>query len=982
MKQLLLMLLFISGFFSTLQSQEIGVSGKITDDSGEPLPGVNVVIKGTSTGTTSDFDGNYEIDAPSTGTLVFSSLGFGTKEMRIAGKTTLNVMLSTSAQALEEIVVVGSRGQARTKLETPVPVDVINIAEQSINIPQTDLSQMLATTAPSFTAFVSQGGDLSSHVAPPSLRGLAPNQMLVLINGKKRHSSALLLGNQTGTPANAVDMSLIPSAAIERVEILRDGASAQYGSDAIAGVMNIVMKKGTNKFTGALTVGGYPNSPPDLSDSDLTDDEKALDRDTGADGFNYQFDGNYGFGFENGGYLNITGMLRQAKRTIRPTVLALSRAPLYSSNYLNNELTNTDGNPIITNPELVVALANGDAAAASELTTVAGLMNARGIEQKDVATYAGLPAMNIGTLAYNFEIPLNDEVNFYSFGDVGFKFTEGFSCFYRRAAQTDRFSYELFPNGFRPQIYSNQTNLAFSAGVSGMLGEYKFDLSNTFGTNGMNFNMFNTWNASLGNASPTEMDLGKHSFTQNTANLDISRYFDNVMEGFNIAAGVEYRMENYKIEEGQAESFTAGEAGVYTATEDNELLIGPDGFPLEDLGGNPIVDDSGNPLVLPYAGISRELVKSFALNCQCFSGFSPENASDSFRTVIAAYLDAELDVTDNFFVGAAVRTENYSDFGSVFTGKVASRLSLSDNFALRGSFSTGFRAPSLQELNYSHSFTFFVNLVPFDGTLYPNSSSAARAIGVGQLTEEKSTNVSFGFTTKLFDKLDLTVDAYKIDIKDRIFQTNTFSSADAPALGPVIGSGLANFRINGGDISTKGIEVVANYNTYVGENKLGLVLSGTFRENKFEGATVPDLNTALTDEELEAKYVSRASIGQFETGTPNSKIIGTVTYDFGKFSALLRGTRYGSVTDLDNNQADLQDGTFGYPDQTYTPEFTTDIGLTYKFSPSLSLTVGGNNIFNEYPEIQRYEQRTFYLYSTYQQGSSGAYYFGRLTFSL
>ena len=970
--------------FNTLitYAQEIMITGKVVDDLGVVLPGTDVIIKGTTKGATTNFDGEFTIDAPSDGILIFSSLGYGKKEIPINGQTSIDVTLETAAEQLLETIVIGSRGQARSQMDSPVPVDVINIAEQSVNIPQTDLGQMLATTAPSFTAYVNEGGDLSSHVAPPSLRGLAPNQMLVLINGKKRHSSALLLGNQTGTPSNAVDMSLIPAASIASVQILRDGASAQYGSDAIAGVMNIILKKATNKFTGTLTMGGYPNSPPDLSDSDLTDEEKALDRDTGADGFNYQFDGNYGFGFENGGYLNITGMLRQSKRTIRPTVLALERSPLYSSNYLNNELTNTNGNPIITNPELVTALANGDAAAASELTTVAGLMNARGIQQKDVATYAGKPAMNIGSLAYNLALPISDDVDFYSFGDASFKYTEGFSCFYRRAAQADRFSYELYPNGFRPQMYTNQTNLGFSAGVEGMLGDFKFDLSNTFGTNVMDIGMFNTWNASIGNTSPTDINIGLHSYTQNTANLDISRYLDDVLEGFNIAGGIEYRMENYQIEVGQEEGWTAGEVGVYTATEDNEVLIGPDGFPLEDLDGNQIVDGSGNAVVLPYAGVSQELVKGYALNCQCFGGFSPNNASNSYRTVMAAYLDTELDVTDNFFVGAAIRSENYSDFGNVFTWKVASRFSITDNFALRGSYSTGFRAPSLQELNYSQSYTFFVNLVPFDGTLYQNNSSASKAIGIANLTEEKSKNISFGFTAKLWNKLDITVDAYKIDISDRIFQTNDFDASEAPVLEPLIGSGYASFRINGGDISTKGLEVVANYNTYFGENKLGVIFSGTFRENKFEGATVPNLNTALTDEELEAKYVSRASIGQFEKGTPSAKIIGTVTYDFGKFSALLRGTRYGSTESLNNNIQNLQNGLTGYPDQYFTPEFTTDIGLTYKFSPSVSLTVGGNNIFNEYPEIQRYELRTFGLYSDYQQGSSGAYYFGRITFSL
>ncbi|MGS2738911.1 TonB-dependent receptor [Sinomicrobium sp. M5D2P17] len=975
-------LLYILSLFtmSGVFAQDITVTGKVTDDNGAPVPGADILIKGTLKGAITDFDGVYSIDAPPDATLIFSSLGLTTREIPIHGKSTIDVMLEMAAEQLEEMIVIGTRGQSRTKLETPVPVDVINVSEQAINMPQTDLGDVLRATAPSFNAFQSQAGDLSSHVVPPTLRGLAPNQMLVLINGKRRHTSALLLDNQTGSSSNATDMSFIPTASVERVEILRDGASAQYGSDAIAGVMNIILKKGTDRFTGTLSAGGYPGLEPDISDQ-LTPEENELNRDFEGDGFNFQFDGNYGISFENGGFLNINGTIKQAKRTLRPSVLSISRAPLYSSNYLNNETTDVNGNPVITNPELIEALAGNNTALADELRTVEGLMASRGIEQKDVSSYAGNPAMNLGVLSYNLELPLSDIAYFYSFGDLGYKYTEGFSCYYRRAGQADRSSYSLYPNGFLPQMYTNQFNTSFATGVRGMLGDYNFDVSNTLGINKMNIGMFNTWNASIGESSPTDMDLGVHNYLQNTTNLDLSRYYDDILEGLNIAAGVEFRVERYQIEEGQEEGWTAGSAGVYTAKEDDELLVGPDGLPLEDLEGNPIVDENGEPIVLPNNGISRELIKSFALNCQCFRGFGPENASTNFRSVIGAYVDVEVDFTDKFFMGLAFRTENYSDFGNVYTGKLAARLLLSDNFAIRGSFSNGFRAPSLQELNYSHSYTFFVDLVPYDGTLYRNSSAAARAIGVGLLQEERSTNLSFGFTAKLFRNLDLTVDAYKIDITDRIFQTSEFDATEAPALSPVIGPGLASFRINGGDVSTQGIEVVANYHTFIGRNKLDATLSGTFRENKFEQVNVPDLNTVLTDEEVAAKYVDRGSIGQFETGTPSSTIIGTVSYSFGRFSTMLRGTRYGSVEALGSYEQTLNDGTFGYPDQVYTPEFVTDLGITYAFSDHLSLTVGGNNIFNEYPEVNNYERRGFYMYSNYQQGSNGSYYFGRLTFS-
>ncbi|TRX58782.1 TonB-dependent receptor [Fulvivirga sp. M361] len=980
MKKLLLLTVFMS-FTLFVVAQDITVSGKITDDNGSAIPGVNIAIKGTGKGTLTDLDGKYSVKTTSDATIVFSFLGYKTQEIELEGQSTLNLSMVESTRELSEVVILGSRSQGRTKLETPSPVDVIKIDEMSQNMPQMDLAQMLVATAPSFNAVRSQGGDLNSHVDPPTLRGLAPNQMLVLINGKRRHTSALLNASQTGSSANAVDMSFIPAAAIERVEILRDGAAAQYGSDAIAGVMNVILKKGSGKLTGSLTMGGYPNYAPDFGDSDLTEDELSLTRETDPDGFNYQFAANYGFDFKNGGYLSLTGLLRQDKRTIRPTVLALSRSPLYDNTYLNNERTDINGNPIITNPELVAALADGNTALASELTTVEGLMNARGIDQLDVATYAGQPAINLGGMAFNLGLPVSEDIEFYAYGDIGYKHVEGFSCFYRRAGQTDRSNFDLYPNGFRPQIYTDQANTAFTTGMSGKLGDYNFDFSNTFGRNAMRFGMFNTFNASLGSTSPIDMDLGKHSFIQNTANVDISRYFDDVLSGLNVAVGTEMRVENYSIEAGQPESYAAGTIGIFTATEDNQLLIGPDGFPLEDLGANPIVDENGNPMVLEHAGVSQTIVKNYSLNNQCFRGFGPENESNEFRSVTAAYVDVELDVTEKFLIGVAGRAENYSDFGEVLTGKVTSRYSITDDFAVRGSYSSGFRAPSLQELNYSHTFTFFVDLVPFDGTQYPNNSTAARVIGIGPLQEEKSTNISFGFAAKLFKKLDLTVDAYKIDIRDRVFSTSEFDAGEAPVLEPVIGAGLASFRINGGDISTQGIEIVANYGTRLGAGNLDVTLSGIFRENKFEGANVPDLNTNLTDDELRDKYVDRGSIGQFETGTPNTKMIASATYTIGKLSTMIRSSYFGQVVDRDTRTRTLLDGSEGFADQTFDPQSTIDLGITYNVTPNIRITVGGNNIFNKYPDIRRFERRTFYLYSNYQQGSAGAYYFGRVGFT-
>ena len=978
---LLLCTLFVA------QAQEITINGKVSDSQG-PLPGVNVLVKGTTKGVITDFDGLYSITADSDAILVYSFIGYAKLEIPVNSKTTINAILEESAQQLTETVVVGSRGQARTKLKTAAPVDVISVSKQAINMPQLDVGQMLVASAPSFTAVRSQGGDLSSAVTPPTLRGLGPNQLLVLVNGKRRHSGAQLITSPTGSQANSVDLNFISLDAVDRVEVLRDGASAQYGSDAIAGVINFITKKGTNEFTANFTSGFYTNNNPDLSDSNISESDQDLlnEKSEGVDGVTHQLGLNYGTSFENGGFLNITGMYRQNEQAIRPNI---SGSTPYGDAYLNNQRTDPSGNIIITNPELLAAQAAGDAALASNLQTDAGLLAARGLTAYDISTFAGLPAAISSVISYNLEIPLSkdSETSFYSFGDFGYSNGDLFSCFYRRSAQADRFSYDLYPNGFRPQMVSTQTNIGFTGGIKGKLGDWDFDFSNTFGTNTQRYSQFNTINASLQSESPTEMDLGTHKFTQNTANFDVSKFYPDILAGLNIAAGAELRVENYIIERGQEESYAAGDAGVITATEDNQALIGPDGFPLEDLSGNAILGEDGEALVLPFGGTSSYPVLNYSPNSQCFRGFAPENEANEFRTVTAAYLDVELDVTDKWLVAGAVRTENYSDFGGVFTGKFATRYSISDNFAIRGSVSSGFRAPSLQELNYSHTFTFFVDLEPFDGTLYPNNSSAARAIGIENLQEERSTNFGFGFTTKLFNKVEITADYFKIDIKDRLFDTGNFSASDAPVLEPIIGSGLASFRINGGDISTQGVEVVVNYNERVGEGMLGLNLSGIISDRTFEGANIPDLDTALSDEDLEAKYIDRAVIGQYEVGNPTTTFIGSATYSIGKWSANLRGNYFGEISRLDDGIGTLTDVNFpnvgqqGYSDQTFSAQFTTDFGVTYAATDNLSLTLTGQNIFNELPDLYRAEERGFYLYGNAQQGSLGAYYSARATFS-
>ncbi|OIN60090.1 TonB-dependent receptor [Arsenicibacter rosenii] len=959
---------------STVLAQTKRVTGKVvTSINAEPIQGVNILVKGNSRkGAITNNLGEFALDASPEDILVISFIGFKSKEIKVGANTAINVSLDDDVSQLSELVVTGTRNVGRTTLETPVPVDVISIKEMMGTLPQMDLAQMLAYVAPSFNAVRSQGGDLDSHVDPVQLRNMAPNQILVLVNGKRRHTSALLItGTAVGSPSSSVDLMTIPAAAIDRVEILRDGAAAQYGSDAVAGVVNIILKKGTNQLTGNLTGGGYLNSGGNAG---------GLTKSGKPDGFNYQFDANYGFKIGDKGYLNLSGQVTQRRPTLRPFV---NDWQIYDATYLNNMRTDKSGKPVITNPELINALAAGNTTLATSLKTEAGLLSARGLTPADFAVYAGMPAITMGSTFYNAGYEINPNTTLYAFGGASYKYLKGFSCYYRRPSQTDRFNYLLYPNGFRPQMTSNTSDVSNTVGIRSKIGEFSVDFSNTFGRNAMRIGMVNTMNASYGSNSPVNMYLGTHQFTQNSTNLDFSRYFKGIMKGLNVAFGAEMRMENYKIMKGQDESYTYGDAGTLTVTKAG-LLVGPDGKPLQNAASVPILDPSGNPVSV-YAG-QQVVVKSLSSNCQCFAGFGPKNERNEYRTTMGAYLDAELEMTKKLLVTGAVRLENYSDFGAVSIGKLAARYSLASNLTLRGSIASGFRAPSLQEMNYTHTATAFVpdaNGVPqpLDVTTYPTNSTAARVLGIKNLQQENSRTYGLGMTYQPMHGFEVTVDAYQIDVRNRIFRTSYFNASEVGNnYNEVIGGGEAQFFVNGANVRSRGLEVVGNYtHAMSGKRSLTFSLAAILSKNTILTRKTLNLNVAnLTPDQVVEKYLSRDVIGQFETGTPRQKLIGSVMYRFSKFDVMLRGTYFGSVTE----RSVSADEKGSYYDQTFKAQTVFDLSVGYNVSRSLKLSVGGSNIFDKYPELLRSENRGFYLYSNNQQGSNGAYYYGRLSFNL
>jgi iron complex outermembrane receptor protein len=852
------------------------VSGRVADDNNEPLIGVNILEQGTSNGTVTDLDGNYSLTVSSgEASLVFSYTGYSTTIIEIKGETALDVEL-VEGIALGAVQVVGSRSYKRSSTETPVAVDVIDIQEVATKNGNIELNRILQYLAPSFNASKQSGSDGAEHIDPASLRGLGPDQTLVLINGKRRHQSSLInIFGTRGKGNTGTDFNAIPASAIERIEILRDGAAAQYGSDAIAGVINIVLRSETNKLTGSLTAGGYnpkapgdfepgtPNIPGNFLDLDGSGTTTRSDDPT-LDGITYKVAANYGFDLgDKGGFANFTTEFVNREKTLRP-----------------------------------------------------GATFRRGMGEAEISGFS---------FFMNSAVPISDNTEFYLFGGRNYRDTDAYA--FTRNKGDDRAVPSLYPDGFTPRITSIIEDNSLSGGIrTTIAGGWSVDFNNTIGKNNFHYFIKGTNNATLGAASPTDFDAGGHSLVQNTTSLDFSKYFESSENtGFNLAFGMEYRTDNFEI--------FAGEPGSYAAYDVNGLIItGPD---QESTG--------------------------LAAGSQGFPGYSPANEVDRSRSNFAVYADTEFDISEAFLLSAALRFENYTDFGSTLNWKLASRYKISDNFSLRGAISTGFRAPSLAQIYYNLRFTSFVDGQLTEALLSANNSPVTKGFGIQDLIEEQSFNTSLGFTFKS-GPFTATVDGYFIDIEDRIVITGNF---DANFLG--IGVETAQFFANAADTESRGLDIVLSYRADLA-NRSSLTASLAGNLNKLEVTEVKNGNLA------ESTFFSLRDRSLLEDAAPSSKFAFNLNYSNPKFGASLGLTRFGEVSYLSFDDATRVE---------YDAKITADLTLTAKLSKKINFTVGANNLFNTYPTQQIASDNTDSggYWDSVQMGFGGAYYYARLGFS-
>ena len=856
--------LFLVLFSFSAFAQRFKVSGKITDASGEPLTGASVIEKGTNNGTTADASGIYSLSVGYSGaTLIVTYVGYNKIDKEINGQETQNFTLE-DATLLSQVTVVGSRNMNRSSTDTPAPIDVINIQEVTTKQGQLDVNQLLQFAAPSFNSNRQTGSDGADHVDPASLRGLGPDQTLVLINGKRRHQSALVnLFGSRGRGNTGTDLNAIPAAAIERIEILRDGAAAQYGSDAIAGVINIVLKETVNQLTANVNAGMY----------------KAKYRfdDKNFDGQNYNVNLNYGLKVAKTGFINVT------------------------ADYNFRDHTNR--------------------------------ANTSPLDEISRRQY-GDPQMKNAAIYYNAKIPVGKNFQVYSFG--GHNTRTGDAYAWTRFADDVKNIPSIYPNGFDPIIASKITDNAATVGVRGVWKQWDIDLSNTYGFNKFDFSVKNSLNTSLGAQSQTSFEAGGFQLGQNVTNLNFTRFYKSVLSGLNVAFGGEYRTERYKI--------FAGEEASYTTYDQN-----------------------------------------FAGGSQGFPGFSPADITNNSRSNAAAYLDIEADITKKLLVDAAVRFENYSDFGSTLNGKLGARYKITDDIAVRGSVSTGFRAPSLAQKYFNSTFTNFVNGQAVQVLLANNNSAVTKALGIPELKQETSQNASLGVTvTPKGSALSVTVDGYYVKVKDRVVLTGQFSEDD-DAIGPLLKSlnvGQAQFFTNAlSYTTTKGIDVIIAHSTALGKGRFSTTLAANFNWMK-----LGPINTSPALVGKEDTYFNQRERSFVLASAPPSKINLTFDYTVSKLSLMVRFVRFGEIKLTNWNYGSINEDTnkeytpAEYTD-VYKPKIQTDVTVNYKFSKNISLSIGGSNILNAYPNMSKpYLTESGGAWDPVQMGSNGAFLFTRLGF--
>ncbi|WKE65942.1 TonB-dependent receptor [Gallaecimonas kandeliae] len=757
----------------------------------------------------------------------------------------------------ETIEVVGSRIALRTATDSAAPVDIIT-GEQLAATGMTETARALQFAAPSYNFPFSAVTDGSDAVRPATLRGMSPDHTLVLVNGKRRHGSALVhLSGTVGKGASNVDLNAIPVTAIKRIEILRDGASAQYGSDAIAGVINIVLKDDAEG--GALNVQGGQTYQ--------------------GDGEQWRVGWNQGLRFLDDGFVNLSFEAQHKNKTNRAGPDPRQQYPLLA-----------DGSP---DPR--------------EAT-----FNRKSHHVGD-AQYD-----NIG-LFVNAAKPL-DNGKLYAFGGISNRETKS-GAFYRRALDSRNLP-QVYPDGFLPKLAPEIRDQSLNLGYQFELGDWQFDSSVGFGKNRFKYKVKDSLNTSLGADTPTDFYAGALSTSETNLNLDASRdiaFFND--SNLMLALGAAWRKNQYQVEAGEPDSY-------------------------------------------------------FGSGSQGFMGFTPESATKESRHNLGLYLELENQLTDDFYWAAALRHEDYSDFGTNNSWKLAGRYELSSQFAVRATANTGFRAPSVQQLYFTNISTLFNpdpvtgDLVPTESGTFNNLAPITQALGVGKLRPERSKSYSMGLVYTGDDGLAVTLDAYQIKVDDRIVLSSSLSSKDASLpqnvrdLIGATGAEAARFFVNAVDTKTQGLDLVVTQDWDLGGyGSLKGNLAWGYNKTDIEDVHLPQLLGGL-----EGRLFDDIERTRMTAANPRNTGSLGLTHRLGDFQTTARVNYFGTYS-------------IGYSSGPvkYDHRWVADLAVKYFATDHLALTLGAQNLFDTYPE-KRPEDNNFngifvYPLTNSPFGFNGGYYY-------
>ncbi|TMO81897.1 TonB-dependent receptor [Pseudoalteromonas sp. S3776] len=843
----------------------------------------------------------------------------------LATTTTAGLFISGSVIAAEEsetkvnknvekIAVVGTRSAPRSIGDSPVPIDIIG-GEELEKSGNTDMLELLKGSVPSFNVHQNPISDAASLVRPANLRGLPSDSTLILLNGKRRHRASVIafLGGGINDGAQGADISVIPSIALKQVEVLRDGAAAQYGSDAIAGVMNFQLKDASEGGKFEVRHGQYYE----------------------GDGDTTQISGNVGLPFTDNGFANLSFQYKTADATSRSVQrpdaagLAAAGVPDVSS------LAQVWGAPEVDDDISIFGNVGLELTNDSEFYmfgnyserdvrggfyyrnphTRPGVYSNDGGETLLVADLTEDMSANCPTIAIDDNVLDNPD------------YISGV------ANNPDCFAFnEVIPGGFTPNFGGNITDTSLTIGTKGMFtgGFFKgafYDLSGTVGLNESRYFIYDTVNASLGADTPRDFSPGKYEQLEKNFNFDLSKGFDfDLAYDVNIAGGLEWHEETFTVISGDEASFTAG--------------------PLTDQG--------------------------FGIGSNGFPGFKPSDAGEYTRRNYAAYVDVEAPFTEEFLMGLAVRFEDYDSFGSTTNYKVMAQYHLTEDLNIRGSVSTGFRAPTVGQANVSNVQTNLSDGVLQDSALLPPTNPIAVQLGGTELTPEESQSYTLGAVYTIGD-LFLTLDYYNIDVEDRISQSEkiVLSQADKDTLEA---AGVPNaqsyaqvsFFTNDFDTTTQGIDLVANYTADMLGGSSTFSLAYNWNETEV---------TKFSDITGEFK------VKRLEEDLPNHRATLTWAQQWESFSMFTRANYYGEYQGVHVD--------YDATAKTADAAVTIDAEITYFLNESISFSVGAQNIFDQDAEKLDFEDRTGIpnnnwggqYYETSPYGINGGFYYAKATYT-